>query len=358
MAGPISRAAYALGQSARVGLYLGQSWLATRLTTPIKAPRPINGRFPGTRRIRADLRNLLLRDWHNIEAGYYRMPHDLAETPLSALATAGRYFADLAQVERRRHARDSQEVRRDPARHDALPAYYLQNFHYQTDGYLSRRSAELYDHQVEVLFGGGADAMRRQALVPLHDFLRTRRSAETRLLDLACGTGRFLTFVKDNYPRLRITALDLSPAYLAKARELLKPWRRVDFVEAAAEATGLAESSCDVVTCIYLFHELPRKVRTQVAREIARVLKPGGKLIFLDSLQLGDEPDYDGLLEYFPVAFHEPYYADYLRQDLGALFDSAGLVVERVEQAYLSRLMVFAKPRSANSVNRSVTVEL
>jgi ubiquinone/menaquinone biosynthesis C-methylase UbiE len=345
MAGPLSRAAYALGQSARVGLFWGQYWLTARLTTPLKAPRPIKGRFPGTRRILFDLRDLLLQDWRNIEAGHYRMPHDLTQSPLDAVAAAGRYFADLRRVERRRHARDSREVRREGSRQDGLPAYYLQNFHYQTDGYLSRRSAELYDHQVEVLFGGGADAMRRQALVPLHEFLETRRSAETRLLDLACGTGRFLTFVKDNYPRLQVTALDLSPAYLAKARDLLKPWRRVDFIEAAAEATGLADSCCDVVTCVYLFHELPRKVRAEVAREIARVLKPGGKLIFLDSLQLGDEPDYDGLLEYFPVAFHEPYYADYLRQDLGALFAAAGLTVERVERAYLSRLMVLAKPQ-------------
>lgn len=341
---PLARTAYALGQSARVGLFWSQYWLTARLTKPVEAPRPIAGRFPGTRRVRADLRELLIRDWRNIEAGYYRMPHDLAATPFRALATAGRYFADLRRVERRRHARDAREVCRGGPRQGGLPSYYLQNFHYQTDGYLTRRSADLYDHQVEVLFGGGGDAMRRQTLVPLHHFLDGRRSADTRLVDLACGTGRFLTFVKDNYPRLEITALDLSPAYLAKARELLSPWSRVDFVEAPAEATGLPDCSCDVVTCIYLFHELPRGVRRHVAREIARILRPGGKLIFLDSLQLGDEPDYDGLLEYFPVAFHEPYYADYIRQDLPALFAAAGLTVERVERVYLSRLMVLAKP--------------
>ncbi len=110
-----------------------------------------------------------------------------------------------------------------------------------------------------------------------------------------------------------------------------------------------------MVTCTYLFHELPRKVRAQVAREVARVLKPGGTLIFLDSIQLGDQPDYDGLLEYFPVAFHEPYYADYIRQDLDALFTSAGLTVERAERAYFSRLIVLTKPRGDSRINGSVT---
>jgi ubiquinone/menaquinone biosynthesis C-methylase UbiE len=347
MASRLERTAYALGQTARAGVYWGQSWLSGRLTTPVKPRQPSDKSLPGSGQVIEDLRALFARDWRNIEAGYYRLPHDLAESPFKALALAGRFFADLRAVERRRHARDAWEVRRDARAHGhdhgGLPPYYLQNFHYQTDGYLSRRSAELYDHQVEVLFVGGADAMRRHALVPLHDFLQTRRSAATRLLDVGCGTGRFLTFVKDNYPRLQVTALDPSPAYLDKARDELRPWRGVAFVEALAEASGLPDESHDVATCVFLFHELPRKVRAQVAGEIARVLKPGGRLIFLDSLQLGDEPAYDRLLHYFPTAYHEPYYADYIRQDLAALFGAAGLAVERVERVYSSRLMVLAK---------------
>ena len=65
-----------------------------------------------------------------------------------------------------------------------FPRYYLQNFHFQTDGYLSDASAELYDYQVDVMFYGAADAMRRQALVPLGETLRGRRIAEMRLLDI------------------------------------------------------------------------------------------------------------------------------------------------------------------------------
>ena len=343
MANGIARAAYALSQSTRAGLYWGQYWLSARLTRPVRAPRPIEGSMPGTERVLADLRGLFEQDWANIQAGYYRLPHDLAAGPFEALAKAGRYFADLPAVERRRHARDSQEVRRDEGMNGDFPRYYLQNFHFQSDGYLSRRSAELYDHQVEVLFGGGADAMRRQALVPLHHALNALGVRGTRLIDLACGTGRFLSFVKDNYPRLEVTALDLSPAYLDQARRTLAPWRGVGFVTAPAEATGLPAESRDLATCIYLFHELPRKVRLAVAREAARLLKPGGRLIFVDSLQLGDRPDYDGLLEYFPVAFHEPYYADYIRQDLPALFEQAGFSVEQVDTAYFSRLMVLRK---------------
>lgn len=345
MATPLTRSAYLLGQAARIGAYFGQYWLSARVTKPVKAPKPIERSTPTTGRILADLRKLLMRDWANVEAGHYRLPHDLLVAPVDALRTAPRYFRDLRDVERRRHSGASQEIfesRRDAR--NGYPRYYLQNFHFQTDGWLSGDSARLYDHQVEVLFGGGADAMRRQALVPLTGVLRRQGVRRARLLDLACGTGRFLTFVKDNYPRLHVTALDLSPDYLAEARERLSAWRGVDFVRAPAEDTGLPGESFEAVTCTYLLHELPAKVRRQVADEAYRLLKPGGRLIMVDSVQFGDNPDYDGLLEYFPVAFHEPYYADYVRSNLPALFESAGFRVLDTDIAYFSRVMTLEKP--------------
>jgi ubiquinone/menaquinone biosynthesis C-methylase UbiE len=195
-----------------------------------------------------------------------------------------------------------------------------------------------------VLFGGAADAMRRQALVPLRHEMRRRRIRESRLLDIACGTGRFLREIKNNYPRLAVTGLDLSPHYLATARRNLADWSGVELVEGAAEAMPLADGSVAVATCVFLFHELPKKLRRRVAGEIARVLEPGGLLILVDSLQLGDEPDYDALLEHFPAAFHEPYYADYTREDLPALFTGAGLAHEGTELAYFSKVACFRKP--------------
>jgi ubiquinone/menaquinone biosynthesis C-methylase UbiE len=162
-------------------------------------------------------------------------------------------------------------------------------------------------------------------------------------LDLACGTGRFLREVKHNYPRLAVTALDLSRFYLEAAERNLAAWSGCAFVEAPAEATTLQAASFDILTVIFLFHELPLKQRRAVAAEIARLLKPGGLLVFLDSLQLGDEPDYDPLIERFPHQFHEPYYAGYAGEDLKALFGEAGLGHEETTLAYFAKLMTFRK---------------
>jgi SAM-dependent methyltransferase len=94
---------------------------------------------------------------------------------------------------------------------------------------------------------------------------------------------------------------------------------------------------------VYLFHELPAKVRQVVAQEIARVLKPGGVLAFADSLQTRDAPDLGRLMEAFPVFFHEPYYANYQAQDLDALFGAAGLSVKGRDQAFLTKAVLLEK---------------
>ena len=104
----------------------------------------------------------------------------------------------------------------DPTRY---PAYYLQNFHYQTDGWLSADSARLYDFQVETLFLGSADTMRRQALPFISRWMEGRDASDTKVLDVASGTGRFLTFVRDNWPELDCTAVELSPHYLDAVRK-------------------------------------------------------------------------------------------------------------------------------------------
>ena len=116
------------------------------------------------------------------------------------------------------------------------------------------------------------------------------------------------------------------------------------FLVGNAEFLPCPDDSQDVVTDIFLFHELPPKIRRIVAREAARILKPGGLLIHLDSLQKGDTPAFDPLLDFFPRAYHEPYYESYVETDLDALFVDAGLAPMSHEPAFLSKVSVYAKP--------------
>jgi ubiquinone/menaquinone biosynthesis C-methylase UbiE len=351
MARPLDKLVYDTAQAARVSWFFGQKLLAARLTKPMKLPERLKGReMPDRRRILADLRKLLERDWANIEAGLYAAPEDWRGNPLAELGRAVDFFADLGAVDARRHGAP-RERRIDAPEAARYPAYYRQHFHFQSDGYLSPASAERYDHQVEVLFGGGAAPMRRQALVPLREALLDRRGGarSARLLDIACGTGVFLAEVKRNYPRLAVAGIDLSAPYLSVAERRLRAWSRVTLAEANAEALPFADASFDIVTCVYLFHELPHGARCAVAVEIARVLKPGGRLVFVETLQTGDEPDYDAMLDWFPVAFHEPYYASYLREDLNRLF-APGFKEIGATPAYFSKVVSYGRESPVHNI--------
>ena len=341
---------YGVAQAARVAWFHGQARLSARLSRgSFPAPKaPITA--PKTGAILREVLALMRRDWGNIRAGLYTMPPDLLPRPDRAVADTVRFLRDLGRVTERRRAGGHDDVfRAPPPGSEVLPRYYRQNFHFQTDGYLSAESAKLYDYQVEVLFRGAADAMRRQALPYLASSIaragRTAyRAGRLRLLDVGTGTGQFLTFVKGAYPRLSVVALDLSRPYLREAERRLTPWPGLSLIQGPAEAIPLADQSIDLVTSVFLLHELPRTVRARAAAEIARVLKPGGRLVLVDSIQRGDRPDFDGILAYFPQAYHEPYYADYVAQDLVTLFESTGLLLGALDLAFMSKVLVFEKP--------------
>jgi ubiquinone/menaquinone biosynthesis C-methylase UbiE len=219
----------------------------------------------------------------------------------------------------------------------------LQNFHYQSGGWLSDESAKLYDTQVEILFGGAADAMRRIALGSLARAIKGTDQRRVKLIDMACGNGRFLAQILNAFPRMPVTGLDLSPSYAAEARTRLSRWAQAEIVTGAVEQAPFEEASFNAATCVYLFHELPPRVRRETAREIARVLKPGGVFVFADSIQAGDAADLDRMLEYFPIGFHEPFYGSYQKEDLIALFAEAGLAHEETQLAFLTKVMRFRK---------------
>ncbi len=342
------RTIYSTAQLARVAWYTGHYLAGRRLmgpmTKPGEAPHADSSQPLDRARLRSAFRELIAADWRNIERGVYKLPGDMRRPPAPGklLRQSRDYFRDAARVARRRLANGHSEVLTDAARTE-YPRYYLQNFHFQTDGWLSEASAARYDMQVETIFTGAGDAMRRQALPHLRAALDGRDPATARIVDIACGTGAFLKSVKENWPQLSATALDLSPSYLGRARLALADFDDVAFVRAKAEETGLEAGAFDAATCVYLFHELPPAVREAAAAEIARIVKPGGAFILVDTIQYGDEPGFDILLENFPRGVHEPYYDSYCRTDLDALFGAFGLRREDETIAFLTKIVRFRK---------------
>lgn len=337
------------GNVARMTWYSGVNLMLQRQSQRVAPPveftptRPV----PGRDELLSDVRALLRADAEAVAAGLYPPGDEEVMSPIEHLRRLRAMFQDLPELVGRRHERDASSVRDAAgdvvAKHEGLPDYFTQDFHFQTGGYLTEGSARLYDVQVETLFYGAAAAMRRVGLRPIAEYMRGRDQRRVKLLDVACGTGRFLRDVRRAYPAIRLAGCDLSQAYLDEARRHMGRLRPARFEFANAEALPFEDASQDIVTCIFLFHELPTEVRRVVSREIARVLKPGGLFVFIDSLQMGDKPNWDGLLEAFPVRFHEPYFRSFVIDDLDAMFAAEGLQPAEEMLAFLSKVVVRRK---------------
>jgi ubiquinone/menaquinone biosynthesis C-methylase UbiE len=337
----LTRYAYRARQAA-IRLPLVAAHLGLRPFGKRRAQRPEPAAIKA---LQVQLAALQDRDCENAELGLYpaRLLFDMPVAEyikqLPSLAT---------EVMRSLRRSKQQRVRDLPDGIDlaAYPDYFRRNFHWQTDGYFSQRSAAVYDIGVEFLFFGTADVMRRQIVPPVTRYLRERGAGAgpARILDVACGTGSALNQLALAHPDERYWGLDLSPYYLQHAGRRLTHVNNLSLVTENAESMPLADASFDVVTSVFLFHELPARARKNVLSEMRRVLKPGGLLVIEDAAQLSEAADLRVFLENFASSMNEPFFADYIASDLARGMTEAGFQVSAVERCFLSKVVTATAP--------------
>jgi ubiquinone/menaquinone biosynthesis C-methylase UbiE len=279
--------------------------------------------------------DLVARDSAYVEAGIF--PRALLfQMPVAAYAAeAPRLLLDGPRLLLRARAKNHDDLPEGVDR-SKYPAYYTRNFHWQAGGWFSDHSARLWDLQLEVFFGGTGDMMRRAMIAPL--VRAFGRHSSPRVLDVGCGTGRFLLQLHSAMPDAALTGLDLSPAYIAHARRVLARVPGMTLLEENAERTTLPDAHFDAVTIWGVLHEVPRDVRRTILAEVRRVLKPGGLLVISDVMQCATPADMDGFGHYITRhsdVYHEPYYASYLRDPLDRLYEECGFAFERTEPAFI-----------------------
>ena len=131
---------------------------------------------------------------------------------------------------------------------------------------------------------------------------RVPMTGETRVLELACGTGIVTRRLRAALPVLAtLVATDLNEAMVSYARAAV-PLAGIVWQTADAQAVPFADASFDVVVCQFGIMFLPDKARG--FGEARRVLAPGGKLLANTWRSLDENPAHramhDALAAMFP----------------------------------------------------------
>ena len=119
---------------------------------------------------------------------------------------------------------------------------------------------------------GELEARLRRLLAPL--------TGNERALDVGCGTGAFAYAIAPLVGE--VVGVDSSEGYLASAREHAPENCR--FVLGNAESLDFPYGDFDLVGCLRVLHHVRRP--ELVVSELARVTRPGGRIVIAD--QLGD----------------------------------------------------------------------
>jgi ubiquinone/menaquinone biosynthesis C-methylase UbiE len=210
------------------------------------------------------------------------------------------------------------------------PDYYCCSFHAYEQGNLSWDAAfevEVAARAVHagIWAGAGAagDAQLRQSY---HEIINSQiPTSPQAILDVGCSVGMSTFALRSLYPQAKITGLDLSPYFLAVAHHNSQQRHsEIEWVHAAAEATGLPDGAYDLVSIFLVCHELPQLATQQILQEMRRLLRPGGYLAIMDmnpqSEIYAQMPPYILTL----LKSTEPYLDEYFTLDIAQSIIAAG----------------------------------
>jgi ubiquinone/menaquinone biosynthesis C-methylase UbiE len=180
----------------------------------------------------------------------------------------------------------------------------------RTDGLVIHWAAR-YD-LLAFLFTHGREGAFRERLVDL-----ARIQPGDAVLDVGCGTGTLaIAAARRAGPLGRVSGLDASPEMVARAgHKAARAGVSVDLHIGSAAALPFDDHQFDAVLATLMLHHLPRRTREQMARQVRRVLRPGGRVLAVDF----GRPSGRGLL----ARLHRHGYVPL--EEIVALLDGAGL---------------------------------
>ena len=146
------------------------------------------------------------------------------------------------------------------------------------------------------------------------------------IIDIGSSLGLGTAFIKDAFPKSKVTGLDLSPYFISTGKYLATLYDKdIDFIHANAEEIPLNDKTFDMITVQFLFHEVPTKPTQTILNELYRVLEPGGTIAIID---LDQERLKEGLnvnvFRKWAFEVTEPHIFEYYQANIISLLENSG----------------------------------
>ena len=207
------------------------------------------------------------------------------------------------------------------------------------DATWGRGFAAIYDRGLKATEDAGLRQMRRETLA----------EASGRTLDVGAGTGVNVDLFPAEVSELVLVEPD--PHMLRKLRSKLDgPGERVASIEAPAESLPFADDSIDTVVFTLVLCTVPDPAAALT--EAARVLRPGGKLLFVEHVRSRDP----GLARW-QDRLEKPwrFLADgcHCNRDTVAMIEASPFEIKRVERGRLPKAAPIVRPLARGSATLS-----
>jgi ubiquinone/menaquinone biosynthesis C-methylase UbiE len=156
-------------------------------------------------------------------------------------------------------------------------------------------------------------------------------AAQGRVLEIGIGSGLNLPFYSRNVAH--VIGLEPSPRLLSMARQVEHTgYGSVEFIEGSSEAIPLQDASVDTVVTTWTLCSIPDAPRA--LRDVRRVLRPGGRLLFVEH---GRAPDTNVVWwqDRLTPVWKRLGGGCHLNRAIGTLIEGAGFQFDRLETGYM-----------------------
>jgi ubiquinone/menaquinone biosynthesis C-methylase UbiE len=183
----------------------------------------------------------------------------------------------------------------------------------------------VYPHLVDILGDPAPIRKIRQQIISL---------AQGNVLEIGVGSGA--NFVHYDAARVnKLYALEPNPGMIRLAeRQQLKTKLNIEFIGLPGERIPLEDGSMDMVVSTFTLCTIPGVL--EAIRGLARILKPGGKLIFFE-LGLAPDPEIQRWQKRLEPLQHWLFQGLYLTRNIPALIVQGGFQIEQMEAGYVAQ---------------------